>query len=217
MNELFRYDVINYLIEKFYNTKECRYLEIGVRDPSDCFDKINSKQKTSVDPCIETQSKIDYKVTSDEFFRLMSKSNTTRMWDIVLIDGLHLADQVYRDIYNSIKHLADGGFIVLHDCNPPHWSWAHSDHDDFIKNQRSWNGTVWKAFYKFRHDELYGFETYTIETDLGLGIIHKNGLENKLPRRVENPFFEYGIFSKTRKDSLGLISVEEFYEKYDSA
>ena len=40
-------------------------------------------------------------------------------FDLIFIDGLHLANQVQKDIENSLKFIKDEGFIVLHDCNPP--------------------------------------------------------------------------------------------------
>ena len=41
-----------------------------------------------------------------------------RRYDLVFVDGLHIADQVERDIVNSLAALAPGGMVVLHDCNP---------------------------------------------------------------------------------------------------
>jgi hypothetical protein len=32
---------------------------------------------------------------------------------------LHLAQQVEKDIINSIQFLSENGFIVMHDCSPP--------------------------------------------------------------------------------------------------
>jgi len=49
-------------------------------------------------------------MTSDTFF-LKNK----RTFDIIFIDGLHIYDQVKRDVLNSIKVLNKDGFILLYD------------------------------------------------------------------------------------------------------
>jgi hypothetical protein len=72
-----RYDIINDLIKK-YDFKN--YLEIGVRDPNECFNKINCETKHSVDPGYEValphfnmENKVTYQYTSDTFFKLLEK------------------------------------------------------------------------------------------------------------------------------------------------
>ena len=116
-----RIDIINFLSNRFdYKS----YLEIGLRHPWECFDHINCELKDSVDPGYETDNNIaKYKYTSDSFFSMLDNSLLDKpndyKWDIIFIDGLHTADQVERDIINSLNHLSDNGSIVLHDCNPP--------------------------------------------------------------------------------------------------
>ena len=61
-----RIEIINSIIKK-KNLK--RYLEIGVRDKNDCFNHIECKIKHSVDPCVEREEEVDYKMYSDDFFR----------------------------------------------------------------------------------------------------------------------------------------------------
>ena len=112
-----RYDIINELIGKFnYKT----YLEIGVRNPDDCFNIINCETKHSVDPGYESpDSKVDYKFTSDDFFALLESKelnlSPTYKWDVIFIDGLHISTQVEKDIKNSLNHLSENGVIILHD------------------------------------------------------------------------------------------------------
>ena len=55
---------------------------------------------------------------SDEFFANRAAASDRTPYDLVFIDGLHVADQVERDIVNSLLNLAPAGTIVLHDCNP---------------------------------------------------------------------------------------------------
>lgn len=119
-----RWDIINHLIKKNgYKS----YLEIGYFKGWS-FDNVHCEKKVAVDPSpsknlthIEAPygstatSNEDmtggtiYKITSDEFFNL---GWVDRKWDIIFIDGLHEAEQVLRDIGNSLRYLREGGTIV---------------------------------------------------------------------------------------------------------
>lgn len=93
-----RVEIINLLIgKKGYQD----YLEIGLREPDDCYDHIQAPLKTSVDPGIETSNnQARYPFTSDLFFALLEKGildrSSDHKWDLIFIDGLHTADQVER-------------------------------------------------------------------------------------------------------------------------
>lgn len=197
-----------------YYNHDCSYLEIGVEYPSSCFDRIHCKKKTSVDPNrIRPDIHIDYLMTSDKFFENLENKKTEfspdHKWDIIFIDGLHLADQTYRDIKNSVNYCK--GFVVLHDCAPLDFKSAHSDYDYFKENNRDfWNGTVWKAFYKFR-TETY-LKTYTVDVDCGIGVIE---IKNKgVPIEFNNVWFEYGKLKKNMDHDLGMISPIEFIKMH---
>ena len=98
-------------------------MEIGVRRPEDNLEHVKAREKYSVDPCLENQlNPVDFKMTSDHFFDSLDRGTILHKktrFGVIFIDGLHLADQVDRDISNSLRYLAQDGFIVLHDCNPP--------------------------------------------------------------------------------------------------
>lgn len=206
----YRFDVLNYILQNF--NRETIYLEIGVRNPEDNFNKIIATNKYSVDPGVENiLNPVDYKVTSDDFFKQLNNGlvlNKDIKFDVIFIDGLHLAQQVKKDIDNSLKFLKEDGFIVLHDCNPPTEFHASESYLYRLSPSKDyWNGTTWKAFFNFRKREDYF--SCCIDSDWGIGIISKNiNLGNKSV--VENPFFEFKIFEKNRKESLNLISFEEF-------
>ena len=205
-----RYDIINTLLRRFQLET---YLEIGVSNPALCFDKIKTANKTSIDPGIEYRANpVDFKLTSDKFFSQLEQGNIKfspdYKWDVIFIDGLHLAEQCYRDIKNSLNHLSDNGFIVLHDCNPPDSFHAREDYKIEGKYV-SWNGTVWKAFYKIRTEGL-NLETYVVDTDWGIGVIKKTDSPRIIPQ--QNPFYEYNVMADNRKEHLGLVTVEEFLD-----
>ena len=211
VSNMLRYNIINYLIKK-YDLKN--YLEIGVRDPDECFNKIDCYLKHSVDPGHEIKDdRIEYQYTSDTFFKLLENGELdlqpTNKWDVIFIDGLHISSQVEKDIQNSLNHLSETGFIILHDCNPPELWYAREDYS--VNGIYSpWNGTVWKSIYKLRATRPDLF-VCTIDTDWGIGVV-RPGQQQCCD--FNNSFYEYREFEKNRKEHLNLITIEEFKNKF---
>ena len=141
-----RYDLTNYLIEQ-YNFVD--YLEIGVAF-GNCVRNVKVKNKDAVDPVVEANVRcpeINYEMTSNEFFALEKIQN--KKYDVIFIDGLHETTQVDIDIQNSLKHLNEGGFILLHDCNPVSYE------SQLVPRQATaWNGDVWKSIVKLRCSDV---------------------------------------------------------------
>ena len=204
-----RYDIINFLLK--LSVDKTKYLEIGVRFPEHNFNKVMADEKYSVDPGFENKNNsADYKFTSDEFFKKLNNKeilNSAIKFDVIFIDGLHLAEQVEKDILNALTYIKPNGFIVLHDCNPPTALHASELYQYRLSpSLGNWNGTTWKAFYKYRSNkELY---SCCVDTDWGIGIISKT-IKVGEKTNTKNPFFEYNILNATRKDSLGLVSFDE--------
>ncbi len=210
LKEPFRYDIINFLLNTL--KRETNYLEIGVRNPSDNFNKINAISKYSVDPGIEfKENPVDFVMTSDVFFEKLINGeilNQEIRFDIIFIDGLHLADQVERDITNALKFIKEDGFIVMHDCNPPtEWHARESYTYDLSPARQYWNGTTWKAFTKTRLNQEV--TSACIDTDWGIGVITKQPVFNNLKHNL-NPYFEFFILDQNRKELLNLMSIDEF-------
>tara|TARA_Y100000593_G_scaffold53909_1_gene100890 strand:- start:5621 stop:6232 length:612 start_codon:yes stop_codon:yes gene_type:complete len=200
-----RWDIINHIIEK-KNYKN--YLEIGVRWPNDTFNKINISHKDAVDP--EPKGpEINYPVTSDAFFELI-KDHKEIKYDIIFIDGLHLMEQVDKDIENSLKHLTDDGIIVLHDCNP---ITEFRQREEYEVNGEfpAWNGTVWKSWVKLRCSNP-DLEMFVINSDEGCGVIRK-GKQKIWDKDDVNKCIEYSYLDNNRTELLNLVSIGEFYEK----
>ncbi len=205
-----RGEIINYLLSR--RQKNTYYLEIGVRNPTHNFDKIKATKKYSVDPGLEYElNPVDFRMTSDTFFNKLSNNeilHNTIKFDLIFIDGLHLAEQVDRDIINSLKYIKDDGFIVLHDCNPltewharEYFKYWHTPAQDL------WNGTTWKAFLKWRGNPLVN--SCCIDSDWGVGILSKHQPIGE-HTEIINHFFEFNSFNKNRKESLNLIDFETF-------
>lgn len=193
-----RYDIINYLIEQSgYRT----YLEIGVDNPANNFDRVLAKHKTGVDPA----GNCAYRMTSDDFF----ERHPDVKWDIIFIDGLHTSAQSAVDIKNALSHLGQGGSIVVHDCNPP-TEWHTRPLEQFQADRSAWNGTTYKALVGVKQTNL-GLSIHTVDTDWGCGIIQDpNRIDFKMPSHE----FTWDEFDSHRKQLLNLIGVEEFKELY---
>lgn len=204
-----RTQILNYLLQQL--DRECNYLEIGVRFPEDNYNHIEAKNKFSVDPGIENaENPVDFKMTSDVFFDSIANGNILQKdikFDVIFIDGLHLAHQVDKDIRNSLEYIKDDGFIVMHDCNPPtEWHARETFAFSLSPANVSWNGTTWKAFYKWRcKKEVF---SCCIDSDWGVGIISKTQDLGK-NTMASNPFFEFHEFNANRKDALNLISFND--------
>ena len=157
-NDITRTDIINYLNKKYsYKT----YLEIGVHNPKENFNKIKIKHKDGVDPKWKRNPKRGnkYEMKSDQFFKEIKEN---KKYDLIFIDGLHTYEQTKKDIKNSLKHLSEEGTIIIHDCNPK-TEWHQRGIEDFHDGEE-WNGTTWKAFIELRCTSPY-LSMYTIDAE----------------------------------------------------
>lgn len=204
-----RADIINYLIAK-RNYKS--YLEIGV-DNGKNYQQIVCENKYCVDPYFlnnsddvkkeeDIPSFVTWRMTSDEMFDTIKKSVK---FDIVFIDGLHTEEQVGRDIINSLKHLNNGGCIVVHDCLPP-----NEKAQIVPRIQGLWCGDVWKAMTMLKEQDI---KFNVVDTDLGCGII--SYCENaEYLNYMEKSMLTWYDFLKHRNELLNVISEFEFFKKY---
>ena len=95
------------------------------------------------------------------------------------MDGLHLFEQVLRDVVNTLRFLGENGVIVVHDCNPadaPSATRARTAQEANSINRRfdswsgAWNGDVWKTIvYLRRHHPA--LSVFVLDCDYGLGVI----------------------------------------------
>jgi len=186
-----RTDIINHLIKK---NDYKRYLEIGVRNPDENLNKIIVEHKDGVDPA----GNCNYPIPSDDFFNQLDGDVK---YDIIFIDGLHLDYQVERDITNSLKHLNEGGTIVMHDCSP-----IKEEHqvEEYVVG-KTWNGTTWKAYVKFRMTDE-NLSMCVVDTDHGVGIITK-GKQTLYPT---SDVLDFKLLDENRKNILNLITTEKF-------
>ena len=188
--DYFRWDLIDYLIQK---NKFENYLEIGC-DDDQLFSKVNIRNKIGVDPV----SGGNIRKKSDDFF-----STNKDKFDLIFIDGLHVYEQVKKDILNSLKFLNENGMILVHDCMPDSLS-----KQAVPRYKMKWNGDVWKAIVDLRQRE--DLEIYTCEIDEGIGIItkRKNTSILKLDKPVKK--LKFKDYFNNYKEYLRIIKLSDF-------
>ncbi len=234
MEEIKRYHLIQKAIDHIGKTKKNKvtYLEIGVQTGF-CLFKIKADKKLAVDPEFKIKvtkkikayikntsnfNNIFFELTSDDFFEEKGPYiNSIGGLDVVFIDGLHLYEQVLKDIKNSLKYLNKGGIILLHDCSPLSETAAlrgMSSEEVFATNPPNWsgiwNGDVWKAVVEMR-SERADLQITVFNCDHGIGMIKKGSAEGSLSftsKQIEE--MKYADLDLDRTRLLNLKTPDTF-------
>ncbi len=196
-NKPSRYEILQDLINK---NKFKKYLEIGC-DNDELFSKIKIESKVGIDPVRGGTER----VTSDQFFERNKKK-----FDIIFIDGLHVYEQVKKDINNSLNFLENHGLIILHDCLPSSFM-----QQAIPRSQSRWTGDVWKAIVEVRtKEELY---TCTCIADMGLSIIKKGKNLKPLKINIENyKDLKFKFYYENHPNLMNIISHDKIDQFVDS-
>lgn len=162
-----RHEFINTLLAKYERQNErYSYLEIGIENAY-TFRHVNvseSNHQIGVDPSpqitkeeLETPNRFLYRQTSDDFFKESWTEMHPYPFRLVFIDGMHQAEYVLRDVFNSIRLCSFGQFDIVLDDILPHTEKEQYSiperavfEDGIIKyapGSGSWTGDVWKAAY----------------------------------------------------------------------
>lgn len=179
------------IINKIIKDKKYKsYLEIGYQLGVN-FDRIKCKYKHAVDPepmkfCDDLSN-----ITSDVFF-----DNNKDTWDIILIDGSHLCEQVRQDIINASKHLSKNGCIVLHDVLP-----QLESHQTRGITAEAWCGDTWRAYVGLINS-YNNISHETFNTDFGVAVIYPNG--TIYDGRFENLSMSFNDFLQSRDVLLNI-------------
>lgn len=177
--------IINEIIKK--NNYQS-YLEIGYQLGVN-FDRVECQHKTAVDPYPLRTCEELLVMTSDEYFEFPPEK-----FDIILIDGSHLCEQVSRDLINSSKYLSKNGCIIMHDVLP-----RLEEHQTRTVTAMTWCGDVWRAYYGLikKYPKL-NFETHN--TDWGVGVIYPNG--KVFSGEFEDMFTKFDKFKEVSRKVL---------------
>lgn len=138
------------------------YLEIGV-EYGFTFEAVYSGFKTAVDPNIRFQKWPGYsgislrQMTSDDFFGANSLSSR---YDLVFIDGLHTAEQTWRDLKNVSAQLTSNSVVIIDDTIPCDEFSTELTSDEAYKLREEagisgdyrWHGDVYKVVLKLIRD-----------------------------------------------------------------
>ena|SRR5690348_7367487 len=169
MKDITRTDILNALIRKYRLTS---YLEIGVQNKDNNFNKILCPVKYGVDP--DVNAKADFIGTSDDFFY-----QNKRTFDLIFIDGLHHYEQVKRDFENALICLRDDGYILIHDSLPENEIGTRVPRETLV-----WWGDVYKFIFQLWAYQNINFKIFN--TDQGCCLIWK---EIMAPRKADNMFY----------------------------
>lgn len=193
-----RTTIINYLISR---CKAKSYLEIGVWNGNN-FDNVVCEKRVGVDPAPEQlkNTELCRVMTSDEFF-----AQNIETFDVIFIDGLHHADQVYKDLVNAAKCLSPNGYIVCHDMNPL----TKAAQEIPYSGSGAWNGDCWKALVEFRKEYNYKYDLNVVNVDHGCGILSHKTRIGAIELFDAPKELTYEYLEKNRATCLNLI---EFYE-----
>ena len=211
--KLSRLEVLNRLAAQL---RARTYLEIGVQTGI-VFRSVNVAHKVGVDP--DPSSAATMHMTSDQFFADLADGYPSfpagpdgrRTADLIFIDGLHHAEQVAKDAANALSCLTPGGVIVFHDCDPP----TEISQRREIADPGCWCGDTWRAWVALNRalDATPGLSVFTVDTDLGLGVVSTSRLfPVPTPGPVEPVAMPYEMFRANRFDLLKLWSVQWFLE-----
>lgn len=176
-------DKSHYINEKIREIWGKSYLEIGYGTGFN-FDKIECEFKQGIDPVVNTDS--------DFFFK-----ENEEIFDCIFIDGDHTAEQVRKDIINSMKCLSKDGVIILHDTIP-----HTKEMQEVPRIQREWTGTVWRAVVGFKKS-YPDIRFETIRADYGLTFIYPNG--RKAKKHFEKIEMLYEDFKENEVELLNII------------
>ncbi len=155
-----RWDIINHYIR---DRNFSHYLEIGIGQGVN-WNRIECSTKVGVDPSEKAKEIVPdiEQMTSDHFFL----ANNDK-FDIIFIDGLHHADQLLRDVRNSLRILNQNGVIICHDLLPD------IEETQLVPRQsKRWTGDCWKAWAYLRSTDP-NLKMFIYDIDHGVGVIER--------------------------------------------
>lgn len=158
--------------------RQPRYLEVGV-NTGVVFLHVRARSKTGVDPApvVPLFKRLVYpntllrgrliRATSDEFFASLGPDER---FDVVFVDGDHSFARSMRDIEHAVDHLAEGGVVLVHDCDPPTAQAAASDPQ--AARGGAWCGEVWRSVVMLRATRA-DLTIDVIDADFGIGVVRR--------------------------------------------
>jgi hypothetical protein len=189
--------VINALLAR--KRGRTKFLEIGALTGT-CGHLVDADRKVGVDleiwdtHYVRRKYHTFYHGSSNAFF-----AQNKEKFDCIFIDADHSYEQSTRDFENALECLKRGGFIVMHDSNPPTF-----DHQARLDR----TGDVWRTVVALRR--LPSLTIYTVDIETGVTVVQVKKNKNPLTLSVPN----YDKLKNNRAEALGLISGKEWLRCY---
>lgn len=200
---------LNRLLELMGGGDGRLYLEIGVQQGL-TLERVAASTRVGVEP--EPRFQKDdlpdgvavYVGTSDEYFRQLGEGI---VFDLVFVDGLHLAEYAYRDVVNALSALKPGGAVLIDDTVPvDRWASLRDESETHLQRRirnlppGGWQGDVWRV--------LLALDAH--HSDLDWRTFHgAGGAQTLLWRKVEGTTLG-GVLSVR---AASLPEVDSSYEK----
>tara|TARA_Y100001937_G_C6993054_1_gene272989 strand:+ start:49 stop:738 length:690 start_codon:yes stop_codon:yes gene_type:complete len=221
--------IINRLLERLDKKKQSSYLEIGV-DRGLTFSEVKAETKHGVDP-YGVFPGITHRMTSQMYFS-MNYYFYKHKYDVVFIDGCHMAYIIEQEFKEAFNILNDNGYIILHDTYPSRESAQYvlqEEYERYLKNvheeklahhesypsepETEWtgyNGDSWKVVSSLI--ETTDLEIYTIK-DACCSII-KKGNFNKIPyKRNKSKNFNDYTWNDFDDEAMMSVSFLDFFNE----
>lgn len=194
-----RTTIINGIIEARHYR---RYLEVGVRNPADNFDRINAAERLGIDIAGGRNPDIIHQDSGAWFYGNRTRAPWYRQqFDLIFIDGDHREDGVRSDLNYALEILLPGGTIVMHDCRPRSAAAVVAEKPN---TAAPWNGQAFRVYLEARtRPEL---DCWCVDTDHGMGIVRKVPNTDVLMLDELPGFAEYA----EHQEWLRLIEPERF-------
>lgn len=123
------------------------YVEIGVHSGDSLRLASDAEIAVGVDPAAEIPWAVPgnmhvFPMTSDEFFHreVLTGLRGGRPMGLAFIDGLHLFEQVIRDLHGLERYAGQGTIIAVHDTIP-----LNAETSERVRRTEFHTGDVWKA------------------------------------------------------------------------
>lgn len=178
------------------------YLEIGF-GLGEVFESVTCKDKICCDPnpWDNVVAKFDANpncvlLSSDDFF-----AQNKKKFDFIFIDGHHEYDYVRRDFFNAMNALNEGGYVMLHDCNPPN-EWRCRPISQFI-NGEAWNGDGGYRLIMELYQHSTEYQWMTSFEDEGCCVVKKSS-RSVVPLNGS----DWNTFNSNRGYILNLMPME---------
>ena len=141
-------EYLDYIKKTYHEKGVASYLEIGVRWGDSLAMAKPGCMAVGVDPNFDLQHNLPSKpklfsMTSDDFF-FQCSDEYKASFELIFLDGLHVARQTAKDIWHSLEVLKPGGEILVHDVLPVSMTVAQPE-----TKSHFWTGDVWQSAYAF--------------------------------------------------------------------